>query len=312
MDNDWIRPPLLNAWYLSGPTASGKTEIGLELADRIGAEILSLDSMAVYRGMDIGTAKPSWEARRRVPHHLIDIVDPTECYSVSQYVKDAHATAAEVIARGKIPLFVGGTPLYLKTLIRGMFLGPEANWDFRKQIEADLAEFGIESLRARLQQVDPLLAHKLLPGDVRRMTRALEVAFITGKPLSHWQSQFERVHSPDACKLFVLSWERSALHTRVNKRVQAMFEKGLVDEVKGLLDRHQELGRTASQAVGYREVIQHFQGCQSLTDTVPLVQAHTRQFVRRQEIWFRSMAEIQRIPMAEGKSMDSILDAICS
>ncbi len=164
---DLIRSPLLDAWYLTGPTASGKTEIGSWLAKKLGAEVISMDSMAVYRGMDIGTAKPSVQTRGEVPHHLIDIVDPTECYSVSQFVMDAHRIASEIRSRGNRVLVVGGTPLYLKTLLRGMFLGPEADWEFRKQVEEDIEQYGIESLRERLKQVDPLSAHKLLPGDKR-------------------------------------------------------------------------------------------------------------------------------------------------
>ena len=182
---DWIKPPIENAWFLTGPTASGKSRVALELADRIDAEIISVDSMAVYRGMDIGTAKPTSEQRARVPHHLIDLVEPTSEYSVSQFVVDAHAKADEVRSRGKKVLLVGGTPLYIKTLFCGMFLGPPADWEFRAAVEADVAEYGIDCLRKRLQQVDPLSAFKILDGDVRRMTRALEVAKITGRPLSH-------------------------------------------------------------------------------------------------------------------------------
>ncbi len=312
MENDWIRPPLLNAWYLSGPTAAGKTDVGMCLAEILNAEIISLDSMAVYRGMDIGTAKPTWEQRQRVPHHLIDIVDPTECFSVSQYVKMAHEAVQEISARGKVALFVGGTPLYLRTLIRGMFLGPEADWEFRKQVEEDVAQFGAESLRERLRQVDPVLAHKLLPGDMRRTIRALEVARITGKPLSHWQSHFERPQPQDACRVFVLGWERPVIHQRVNERVERMYEQGLIDEVKQLLDRYRDLGRTASQAVGYRETMEFLDGKQSLEETIRLVQAHTRQFVRRQEIWFRSTPEVRRIPMETGYSPESIAEQIAS
>ena len=307
---DWICPPLLDAWYLSGATASGKTEIGLELADRLNAEIISLDSMAVYRGMDIGTAKPSPSQQQRIPHHLLDIVAPTESFSLSQYVAMAHQVASGIRERGKVPLFVGGTPLYLKSMIRGMFLGPEADWEFREAVEADVAEYGLDALRQRLLQIDPLSAHKLLAGDVRRMIRALEVAKVTGKPLSHWQSQFERSHFPQQCRVFVLQWDRPMIHERVNQRVLAMFENGLLSEVEGLVAQHQQLGKTAAQAVGYREVIQHLQGELSLEETIAQVQAHTRQFVRRQEIWFRSTGEIRRVPMAPSLTACEVAEQI--
>lgn len=311
-NQDWVKPPLLDAWYLSGPTASGKTDAALPLAERLNAEIVSLDSMAVYRGMDIGTAKPTPQQTKIVPHHLIDVVEPTEDYSVSQFVIDAHKTADEIRQRGKNVLFVGGSPLYLKTLVRGMFLGPPADWEFRQQVALDVATFGIDALRKRLEQVDPVSAFKILPGDVRRMTRALEVAKITGKPLSHWQTQFERFYAPEKARVFVLGWERSILHQRVEKRVNAMFERGLLDEVKNLLDRHEKLGRTAMQAVGYKEPIQYLKGHQSLEETIQQVIIHTRQFVRRQEMWFRSLSEIRRIEIRDESDLKTVADRILS
>jgi tRNA dimethylallyltransferase len=312
LSQSWVRPPRLDCWYLSGPTASGKTKLGLLLAERIDAEIVSLDSMAVYCGMDIGTAKPSSDEQKRVPHHLINVLPPIEDFSLSQYITQAHETIDAIQARGKRVLFVGGTPLYLKTLLRGTFLGPAADWDFRNAVEQDVAEHGVEALCQRLEQVDPLSAHKILPGDVRRMTRALEVAKLTGKPLSHWQTQFERETPARSCRVYVLGWERAQLHERVNLRVDAMFSEGLVEETRQLLAAHGSLGRTASQAVGYKEVIDHLAGKQTLAETIELVKAHTRQFVRRQEIWFRSLAEITRIEMNASKSADTVIDAMVS
>ncbi len=301
---DWIKPPIEDAWFLTGPTASGKSRVALDLAEKINAEIISVDSMAVYRGMDIGTAKPTSDQRDRIPHHLIDLVDPTSEYSVSQFVVDAHSKADEVRARGKKVLLVGGTPLYIKTLFCGMFLGPPADWDFRSAVEADVAEFGIDCLRKRLEQVDPLSAFKILDGDVRRMTRALEVAKITGRPLSHWQNQFEQVQGPTNCKCVALAWDRSQLHSRVNQRVDGMFSRGLLDEVKSLIGKFGTLGRTAAQAVGYKEPMEFLKGSVNEKEMVEQVKAHTRQFVRRQEIWFRSMPNIQRVPIASDSDLD--------
>ncbi len=309
-DDPWFKKPVLDAWYLSGPTASGKTQVALDLAERLDAEIISLDSMAVYRGMDIGTAKPTANQLRKVPHHLIDLVDPTEDYSVSQFVTDAHRVADSIRSRGKQVLFVGGTPLYLKTLLRGMFLGPPADWDFRQQVAEDTEKYGFEALRNRLEQVDPLSAHKILLGDIRRMTRALEVARVTGVPLSHWQTQFERASKPENCRVFVLGWDRPTIHHRVQQRVQQMFDLGLVFEVQGLLDRYSQLGRTAMQAVGYKEPIDYLQGKRSLAETLELVIIHTRQFVRRQEIWFRSLPEIRRIPVADEMDLAKVSERI--
>lgn len=306
----WIQKPLGNAIFLTGSTASGKSDAALELADRIGAEIISVDSMAVYRDMDIGTAKPTPSARERIPHHLIDVVDPTLDYSVSQFVLDAHERASQIRARGKHVLLVGGTPLYLKSLLCGMFLGPPADWEFREAVAADLERYGIDALRERLAMVDPLSAHRILPGDARRMVRALEVAKLTGSPLSHWQTQFERTRMPNDAHAFVIAWARDALHQRVSQRVESMFEQGLLDEVEQLKKKYGSLGRTASQAVGYKEPLDYLAGKIDQSTMVEQVKAHTRQLVRRQEIWFRSMPQMHRLPVASADDLRSLPDRI--
>ncbi len=310
--SDWVRKPLDHALFLTGPTASGKSHVALELADRLNAEIISVDSMAVYRDMDIGTAKPTPDARQRVPHHLIDLVPPTEDYSVSQFVQDAHRQAEAIRSRGRSVLLVGGTPLYLKSLLCGMFLGPPADWEFREAVEKDLEVYGVEALRDRLMQVDPLSAHRILPGDTRRMIRALEVAKVTGSPLSHWQTQFEKFSIPKNSQAFVLSWDRPELHRRVDARVDAMFDQGLLDEVHVLKARYGQLGRTASQAVGYKEPLAYLAGALKRDEMIDQVKAHTRQFVRRQEIWFRSMPGLHRIPVSESSDLRDAAATIAS
>ncbi len=302
--------PLEDAWFLTGPTASGKTLVGLELADRLDAEIISLDSMAIYRGMDIGTAKPSAEARARCPHHLLDLVDPVEEFSVSQYVDAAHATAADVRARGKTPLFVGGTPLYLKALLRGIYQGPPADWEFRRNVDLEVEQVGLEALHQRLAVLDPLAAAKLHPHDRRRIVRALEVFHLTGQPLSHQQLQFDEGRPADQCRVFVLGWDRATLHHRIEQRVESMFAAGLVEEVVGLLGRWQALGRTAGQAVGYREVSEHLRGERTLLDTREAVKVRTRQFARRQETWFRQLSECTRIPVSAADSPVEIAERV--
>ncbi len=292
--------PALDCWFLTGPTAAGKTGVGLELAELVGAEIISLDSMAIYRGMNIGTAKPTAEQRSRVPHHLLDLLDPTDEFSLSQYVEAAHAKIAEIRGRGREPLFVGGTPLYLKAMLRGIFQGPPADWEFRREVEAEIERVGLEPLRERLAQVDPLSAAKLHPHDKRRIIRALEVYRLTGQPISHRQTQFDEDHPAESCKVFVLDWPRSQLHQRINVRVDRMFANGFVDEVRGLLQVFGQLSRTASQAVGYREVIAHLRGERDLPETIEQVKVRTRQFARRQETWFRSLGECRRVPQQEG------------
>ncbi|KAA5540032.1 tRNA (adenosine(37)-N6)-dimethylallyltransferase MiaA [Roseiconus nitratireducens] len=286
------------AVVVTGPTASGKSALAIELAERIDGEILSLDSIAVYRGMDIGTAKPTPEQRGRVPHHLLDLASPDQDFSVACYLQAAHRCVQEVLRRGRRPIFAGGTPMYLKAILRGFDPGPPPDWEFRKSVERDLEVHGVDALRERLSRVDPLSAHRIAPGDTRRMIRALEVAKHTGVPLSHRQIQFDQSRPADSCSVFALRWPRPTLHQRINQRVDHMFEAGLIDEVKGLLEDYGQLSRTACQAVGYREVLQWLSSESSDQDELKeLVAAHTRQLARRQETWFRSFSEVTPIDM---------------
>ena len=301
-----------HCWFLSGPTAGGKTSVGIELAHRLGAEIISMDSMALYRGMDIGTAKPNAAEREMARHHLIDVVDPHEDYSVAEYIEAAGSAANEILARGKHVLFVGGTPLYLKSLLRGIFDGPPANWEVRGRLEQEAAELGSESLHRRLAEVDSVTAARLHPRDTRRLIRALEVHQTTGKPISQSQTQFDRGHSPDACRVFVLDWPREQLYERINRRVDAMFSAGLVQEIRRLLDRGKPLSRTAGQAVGYREVVEHLSGERDLRETVELVKTRTRQFAKRQLTWFRSLTECRMVKVEEPFQAGEIANRIAA
>jgi tRNA dimethylallyltransferase len=303
-------PPIRDAWFLTGPTASGKSRVGIEMAERLGAEILSLDSMALYRGMDVGTAKPSAADRSRVVHHLLDLVDPDTEFSLSEYVAAAHQKVAELSARRCPALFVGGTPLYLKSLLRGLYPGPPADWEFRRQVEEELVQYGLESLHQRLEMVDPVTAARLHPHDKRRIIRALEVFRHTGEPLSHQQTQFEEGTPAEQCRVFVLSWSRAGLHRRIDARVDGMFARGLVDEVRRLLEQFGQLSRTAMQAVGYREVVEHLQGDRDLATTIELVKTRTRQFARRQDTWFRSLSECRIIAQDEQSEPTATAESI--
>jgi tRNA dimethylallyltransferase len=290
--------PAADCWYLTGATASGKSAVGMALARAIDAEIISLDSMAIYRGMDIGTAKPSAEDCAAIPHHLIDILDPHEEFSVAQYLDAAHAKVAEIRARGREPLFVGGTPLYLKALLRGLFEGPPANWELRDQIEREVAEVGSAALHARLEQVDPLAASTIHPNDTRRLIRALEVYRATGQPISHQQLEFDEGRLADACRVFVLRRSREEMHQRIDDRVEEMLARGLVDEVRRLTTAGRTLGRTASQAVGYREVMAHLAGEYDAATMTAKIKTRTRQFAKRQGVWYRSLSECRWVDIA--------------
>lgn len=299
-----------DCWFVTGPTAAGKTRVGLALAQRIDGEILSLDSMALYRGMDIGTAKPTAEQRALVPHRLLDLVDPTEEFSLAQYLTHAVRAVEAIRSRGKQPIFVGGTPLYLKALLRGVFEGPPADRELRQALEAEAEEFGSEALHERLALVDPLSASKLHPHDTRRIVRALEVYRATGQPISHLQLQFDDGRPSGDRRAYWLAWDRNELHRRIEERVDRMIEQGLVQETRGLLDRFGELSRTALQAVGYRELIAHFRGGSPLPETIETIKIRTRQFARRQETWFRSLKELRRIELSAKKSPDAIAEEI--
>ncbi|HYO26447.1 MAG TPA: tRNA (adenosine(37)-N6)-dimethylallyltransferase MiaA [Lacipirellulaceae bacterium] len=283
--------PAADCWFLTGATAAGKSAVGMALARALGAEVVSLDSMAVYRGMDIGTAKPSQADQAAVPHHLIDIVDPDADFSVAQYLDAAHAKVAEIRARGREVLFVGGTPLYLKALLRGLFEGPPANWELRRQIEREVADVGSPALHARLEQVDPVAASAIHPNDTRRLIRALEVYRATGQPISHQQLEFDESRPWQSRRVFVLRRPREEQHRRIDARVEEMLARGLVDEVRRLTTHGRGLGRTASQAVGYREVMERLAGNFDEATMKAKIKTRTRQFAKRQGVWFRSLSE---------------------
>ncbi len=295
-----------DCWFLSGATASGKTAAGVCLARRLDAEIISLDSMSIYRGMDIATAKPTWVDREQVPHHLLDVVDPTEDYSLASYLSAAHRCVAEIRQRGKQVLFVGGTPLYLKSLLRGLAEGPPADWEFRRDVEEEVARVGVQALHDRLKQVDPLTATRLPEGDLRRIIRALEVYKSTGRPISHSQLQFDEGTPAEQCRVFVLRWPKEPLHARISARVDRMLEDGLIDEVRNLRTQYDGLSRTALQAVGYREIMEYLDGERSLEDAVDRIKTRTRRFAKRQGTWYRGLCECRFIDMAAELSPDDV------
>ncbi len=295
------------AFFLTGPTASGKSAIGLELAERIGAEIVSMDSMAVYRGMDIGTAKPSATDRARVPHHLLDMVEPWQEFSLAEYLAAADTAVRAIRASGRRVLFVGGTPLYLKSLLHGVDSGPPPDKDLRDRLTHEARAAGADALHQRLAAVDPDAARRIHPNDLRRTIRAIEVFEKTGRPISAAQVHFGGEPNPDAC-VFCVDLPRAELYRRIDERVAAMFHSGFVDEVRRLLALDRPLSRTARQAVGYREVIELLDGRRSLAETIERTQRRTRQFAKRQITWFRSIPECR--PIENHSVLDRVLSTI--
>jgi tRNA dimethylallyltransferase len=288
--------PFESALILTGPTASGKTALSLELAERLNAEIVAMDSMTLYRKMDIGTAKPTPEERSVVPHHLLDLLEPWESANVAWWLDRAREVVREISARGKQVLFVGGTPFYLKALLHGLFEAPPVDADLRRRLEKEAAEVGPLEFHRKLQRVDPASANRLHPNDVRRVVRALEVFEQTGVPLSQVQRQgwFDKSATKSDEGRFprclALDWPREELCERISQRVEQQIRSGWLDEVRELDALPNGLSKEASQALGYREIASYLRGERTLPETVEIIQTRTRQFAKRQMTWFRNLS----------------------
>lgn len=285
-------------WVILGPTASGKTAVSLRLGERHPLEVVSVDSMQVYKDMDIGTAKPAESERQRVPHHMIDVVDPEEEFNVARFREIALDAMERIRARGRLPLLLCGTPFYLKALLWGLFDGPGADEQIRERLRSEAHEHGSEHLHRRLAEVDPESAEKIDPNDLKRIERALEVYEITGEPISQRQNQFEG--EPEVNHRSVgLKWPREELYARIERRVERMIEAGLLDEVRRLRDR---LGPQASQAVGYKEVVSYLDGEISRDEAVRLIKRNTRHLAKSQMSWFRRFPVSEWIEVSSGWS----------
>ena len=282
------------AFALLGPTASGKSQLAMALAARHPIEIISIDSAQVYRGMDIGTAKPSPAERRAVPHHLIDLLDPTERYSAGRFRADAIRAVAQIHGRGGIPLFVGGTMLYYRALSQGLDELPAANAEIRAQIDRQAANRGWPALHAELAKVDPATAARLNPADAQRIQRALEVCRLTGKPISELQRS-SKVELPFALRAFSLVPEnRAELHRRIAERFDAMLEAGLVEELAALRKRFQlHAGLPSMRCLGYRQAWRFLEGEIGAGELRETGIAATRQLAKRQLTWLRSLPGIE-------------------
>ena len=277
-----------DCWILSGPTAAGKTALSLLLARRLGAEIVSVDSMAVYRGLDIGTAKPTAAQRAEVSHHVVDVVEPGEIYTVARWLADAAAAVESCRSRGKQVLFVGGTPLYLRALRDGLDPQPPGDEAFRWRLEEEVRVTGTVGLHARLKQVDPVAAARIHLNDARRIIRALEIVEVTGQPLPSSWSEGRPPHPVFARQMLVLDQPRRTLRERIDRRVEAMFAEGLVEEVRRAASRPGGIGATARQAAGYAEAIELVAGAMTPEQAIRLTQQRTRQLAKRQLTWLRS------------------------
>lgn len=280
---------------IAGPTASGKTDLAIKLAHEINGEIISADSMQIYRGMDIGTAKPTMEERQGIPHYLIDIVDPDEEYSVAHFQRDAKNCIREILNSGKVPIVAGGTGLYINSLVYNInFSETTADWEYRKQLEEIARDKGPEELHRFLQKVDPVSAEKIHPNNIKRVIRALEVFKTTGKPISQHQLE-SRTEKPEyEFKIFGLEMDRKILYERINKRVDKMMEMGLYEEVEGLLEKYSP-DLVSLQGIGYKEIISAIKGEYSLEEAVEKIKLNTRHLAKRQITWFKKTENLRWI-----------------
>ena len=301
------RPKTQDSIFLAGPTAVGKSSAALLLAEQIGGEIISVDSMQVYRGLDIGTAKPTPAERARVPHHLIDVAELNEPFDAAKFVALANKAVTEIQSRGQTPIFCGGTGLYFRAFLEGIGDAPGSDETLRTKLEsAPLAE-----LLAELEQRDPVTFARIDRENPRRVVRAVEVIRLTGKPFSEQRSAWND-ETPTASHetIFILSRTSEDLVARIHTRVDEMFALGLVAETRRLLDLGLEQNKTAMQAIGYRQVVEYLRGERSLADTVELVKIKTRQYAKRQRTWFRGLSNVKLIEIRAGESAENVAAGI--
>jgi tRNA dimethylallyltransferase len=290
-----------------GVTASGKGRLAFELAQRLDGEIVSIDSMKVYRRMDIGTAKPSAEARGRIRHHMIDVVEPSESFSVGLFHDQARAAIEEIQGRGKPVVAVGGTALYIKALLYGLFEGPGSDEKVRGKLRARAASEGWAALHRELAAVDPAAADRISASDGKRIVRALEVYQLTGRPISSFQQQFDADKPADDWVIIGLRREKALESRRINARVKRMIEMGLADEVRSLLAEAKPLSEQARCAIGYAEMIEHLRGRLPLDNAVELIKKNTRRLAKGQRTWFKTFREVNWIDVAADESFESVL-----
>jgi tRNA dimethylallyltransferase len=289
-----------------GPTASGKTALGVALAKRLGGEIISADSMQIYKHMNIGTAKVSLDEMQGVPHHLIDCVSPDEEFSVAKYKAAALEAIEAILSKGKLPIIIGGTGLYINSL--------SLPWDFQKKdsdekirwrLTAEAEVLGNKALYERLKSVDPVTAEIVHPNNLNRLIRALEIYELTGKPKSDFDEETKKHSVPYDYIILGLDWDRETLYDRINRRVDRMIEEGLIEETKMLIERGYDWNLTALKAIGYKELKAYLEGQSSLAEAVTILKRDSRHYAKRQMTWFRKDKRIQWLKMNETRDLET-------
>ena len=296
--------------FLLGNTGCGKGAVGRALAKRVGAEIVSVDSMKVFRQMNVGTAKPTPDAQQEVPHHLIDVVDPWEEFSVAEFVQRADRATEEILDRGHHVLAVGGTGLYIKALSEGLFEGPSAHRDIREALARRARREGTAALHGELSRIDPESADRIHPNDLRRIVRALEVFQLTGQPISKLQTQWDRDRPRRPWTFIGLRRQREDQSHRTNQRIKRMIEQGLVEEVRSLLAGERPLSNAARQALGYAEIVEHLEGGIPLADAVEMIKINTRRFAKAQRTWFKRFRQTEWFDLLPETAVSEVVEQI--
>ena len=292
---------------ICGPTASGKTALSIELAKKINGEIISSDSMQIYKYMNIGTAKPSEEEKEGIQHYLLDFVEPNQRYSVAEFKKDAESAIEEILAKGKTPIVVGGTGLYVDSLIYGIeYQDIELDEKYRKELEERVEKEGLEKLYEEAQKIDPQAMEKISINDQKRILRVLEIYKATGKNKTEQEIESRKKGVKYDYKVFAINWERQLLYERINKRVDIMIEQGLIQEVEELLKKYDNFP-TAMQGLGYKEVVEYLQGITTKEEMIEKLKMETRRYAKRQITWFKKNKQTIWI---EHKDLQKILDEI--
>ncbi len=291
-----------------GVTASGKGRLAYDLAQSLGAEIISIDSMKVYRRMDIGTAKPPLQARRRIKYHLIDIVEPSDSFSVGAFRNAALHAIEQIKSRGKKIIAVGGTALYIKALLYGLFEGPGTDQQIRDELQKRAQEEGLAALHQELTRIDPLAAQRINPNDSKRIIRALEVYRITGQTISSFQRQWDGNKTEHDWTIIGLRREKAEESKRINSRAKKIIEAGIVDEVKALLAEEKPLSKQARCAIGYAEIIEYLNGNIELQDAIELIKKNTRRLAKNQRTWFKTFQNVNWLDIEPNETAEEILN----
>jgi len=296
---------------ITGPTATGKTELAVQIASRLNGEIVSADSMQIYRYMNIGTAKPSLEERKGIAHHMIDIIDPDEEYNVALFQKQADQAIRNIAERGRLPIMAGGTGLYVNSIIYPMnFTDAVEDPDYRCYLNSLLESHGPEHLHSMLSEIDPETAARLHPNDTRRTIRALEVFHLTGKTMKDYRQNYREMETDYQLVMYGLTMDRQKLYDRINLRVDKMMEAGLVEEVEDLLAKGYSKNLISMQGLGYKEIIDYLNGIYSKDEAVEILKRDTRRFAKRQLTWFRREGRIEWLNMDQQESIAELAERL--